>query len=272
MKLALPTSLALALLTLGAGSVAAAPPKGATVIKVAGAAQPPPSWAEASYLEIGAPGHPARISLRVSLSPTGAIRQDLQDLGPTGSLSSQVWAPVGAAAAGAERLDDAPGWIQVLAGRSLDAVLRAKRVDAGVTSLAHDGATILWVLGAGPHAPDAPQVHVERETGRLRQFTERLPGPPGPDGSTTPERVVAVRLSGGAADTGERAAWPARVEIAAGGRVVTLALQSLTVGEPLDARRFVIEPVADPAPEGLETPPAPVPPSSPEPDPRGTTL
>ncbi|PKN54667.1 MAG: hypothetical protein CVU56_25230, partial [Deltaproteobacteria bacterium HGW-Deltaproteobacteria-14] len=200
MKFVLPTTLALALVTLGAGPAAAAPPKGAAVIKVARAAQPAPSWAEASYLEVGGPGRPPRISLRVSLSPTGAIRQDLQDLGPGGSLSTQVWAPVGAAPAGADRLDEAPGWLQVLAGRSLDAVLRAKQVDVGVTSLAHDGATILWVLGAGPHAADAPQVHVERATGRLRLFTERLPGAAGPDGRATPERVVTVRLAGASDD------------------------------------------------------------------------
>ncbi|PKN58089.1 MAG: hypothetical protein CVU56_07415, partial [Deltaproteobacteria bacterium HGW-Deltaproteobacteria-14] len=65
---------------------------------------------------------------------------------------------------------------------------------------------------------------------------------------------------------------PARVEIAAGGRVVALALQSLTVGEPLDARRFVTAPESAPTPSGPESAPAPVTPPPPESDPRGTTL
>ncbi|TNF31424.1 MAG: hypothetical protein EP329_12400, partial [Deltaproteobacteria bacterium] len=258
MKLALVTSLATFTALLGAVSPAlGVPPKGTLVVERAAAALPPAGWAEAAYLEVGSPGHPSRLGLRVSLSPAGVIRQDIQDLGPRGTLSSQVWAPVGAAPAGAELLDDAPGWLQLLSGRPLAAVLRAKGVDATVTSFAHDGPTILWVLGAGPHAPEAPQIHVERDSGRLRRFTERVLGPAPVDGAPRAEHVIHVRLSGKAAEEGAEAAWPARVEVEAGGRTVTFALSALTLGEPLAPERFRLE-----APD--DTVPVPDAPASPE--------
>ena len=39
-------------------------------------------------------------------------------------------------------------------------------------SLAHDGAIILWVVGAGPAEADRSQIHVERRGGVLRRLVE----------------------------------------------------------------------------------------------------
>jgi|GEM_PF-3445795 len=272
MKLALATTLVtLSALAVPVAPAAAVPPKGARVVATAADAQPAPAWVEADYLEVPSEGRPARLALRVSMSPKGAIRQDIQDLGPRASLSTQIWAPIGAAPAGAAALDEAPGWLQVLSGRPLAAVLRAKDVDADKTSFAHDGPTILWVLGAGPHDSEAAQIRVERATGRLRRFTEIVLGPAATDGGPPVRQVVTVRLAGAAAKEGAEAAWPARIEVESAGRTVAFALRELTIGQPLDPDRFRAELPEEPAPPAPPEQPA-TPAPGPDPGGPGATL
>ncbi|PIE20404.1 MAG: hypothetical protein CSA66_00535 [Proteobacteria bacterium] len=269
--------LLLMLLTLSpAAPGRAAPPRSRAVVDKARAAQPAPDWAHATWLqEVGPGGPPPALALRVMLSPRGVVRQDVQGLRDGYALETLVWADEDLGVAGARPLVEAPAWLQVLAGRDLRAILAAKGVADGRTSLAHDGSTILWVLGAGPHDPDLPQLHVERATGRLRAFVERVAGV---DGVPT---SVAVTLSGRAAEVGPRAAWPQRITIAPkGGAPVTFALQRLELGQPIAdalllppalapaeaAPAVPLGPAAMPAPSkgGAPSPSAP-PPSAPSP-------
>ncbi len=226
-----------------AGPALATPPSPRSVVTKARAAQPAKGWATATFLQQARAGQAPSLALRVTLSPDGVIRQDVQRLRDGYAIETLVWADAAPDRAGVLPLGDAPGWLQVLSGRPLDAVLKAKSVDRRRTSYGHDAATILWVLGAGPQDPDLPQIQVERDSGRLRAFVERVAAA---GGAATP---VAVALSGQAGEGPARAAWPASVTISpSGGQPVTFALQTLVLGAPLADSELFPESTAPPAP------------------------
>jgi len=238
-------ALAAGLLALEGGDAAAAPPSAEAVIGATTRAQPAPGWVQATYLQIRDEG-PPRLALRISLSPDGAIRQDVERLDGLGGLDTRVWRPADEAAPP----EHAPGWLQVLAGRPLAGILAGKGVRQDLVSFARDGATILWVLGAGPHEPELPQIHVERATGRLRAFVEEVT-------ESDTSRAVTVRLDGALGPAGSAGApWPERITITpAEGAEVAFSIRSFSLGEPLSASLFAPPERGEPRrPAGLRDP------------------
>lgn len=228
----------LAVLGSGVGTAAAAPPTGAAVLALASRAAPAPAWAQATYLEVPSEGLPARRLLRLSTSPEGFVREDREDLGPQGALATEIWGPPGRSAPGIAAITEAPGWIQLLAGRRVEAVVADLGIDPKRTALSRDDATVLVVLGAGPAERDRPQLHVERDSGRVRRVTERV-RPPSLDGVTLEgDSPLSVELRGSAGADAPRAAWPERLVIVTLEGVTTFALQDLRVGAPLDPALF----------------------------------
>lgn len=225
-----PAALLLAAALLGAPPAGATPPRGAEVLALAAKAQTAPRWVRANFVERrpGSAGAAAgSLALRLAFSPSGAIRLDVERLGAVRSVDTTLW---GGSQPGARPLAQAPGWLQVLAGRPVAEVARDKGVDPKITSLAHAGPIILWVLGAGPRDSTLPQLAIDRSSGRLVRFTDRAG-----DGDA-PGRSVTVELGWPAAAD---APFPDRISIAQDGApAVVLGLSFVSVGDPLDDDLF----------------------------------
>lgn len=217
---------------LGAAPAArATPPKGAEVLALAAKGQPPARWVRANLVERAPAGVTGggSLALRLAFSPAGVIRLDVERLGAVRTVDTTVW---GGSAPGARPLAEAPAWLQLLAGRPVADVARDKHVDTKITSFAHAGPAVLWVLGAGPR-DDSPQIAVDRATGRLVRVTERSGGDDGPAAG----HAVTVELGWPAA--APESPFPERVTIAQdGARPVVLGLSFVSVGDPLDADLF----------------------------------
>jgi len=160
----------------------AALPSPDVVVNHARAAQAPPREVDVTYMERTA-GVPSRRAFRVRARGYGVFRLDTQDLA-IGATHTRVWVRPGLKGPGhagpevglpeaRSALDDAPFWIRWFLGEPVETILQDMEVDMSRVSLDHDGAVILWVLGASPAEDDLPQVHVERRGGILRRLVER---------------------------------------------------------------------------------------------------
>lgn len=152
-------------------------------------------------------------------------------------------------------LTSAPAWVRLLAGSPPREVVRSLGVDRRITSLELVEHTVLVVVGAGPRQRDVPQLHLERETGRLRRVIERRP--PGPN-QPAPGPLLDVRLDGVAGEDPLSKAWPARIEVTEGDK--TRVLHVTAVRAPAPPPPLPTEPALPPA-QGSERQgqPAPTP-------------
>lgn len=164
------------LLAVGPPPATAAPPSPDKVIARAVAASPDRlASTQVTYLEVPRGDAPPRVLLRISVGPEGQLREDLQDLGPGGGTVVRIWAPAPAGAPPPTGpIDAAPAWLRLLVGHPVEGVLQTMGVDTTRVAFALDGRELLWVLGAGPQSPDAPQIHLAAATGQLRRVTERV--------------------------------------------------------------------------------------------------
>jgi hypothetical protein len=127
----------------------------------------------------------------------------------------------------------------LLTGAEPASALARASVDRGVTSLAHDDSEVLWVLGAGPQRPTAPQVHVVRASGRLRRVVA------GARAGAAAALVVAV-MRGQAGPDPLAQRWPAHITLTAGGRTTVLRVQSVQALPP-PPTKSALEPPLEPA-------------------------
>jgi hypothetical protein len=117
-----------------------------------------------------------------------------------------------------------PAWVRFMARDPMMDILRQMKVNLGRTSLARVGTTIVWVIGAGPHDKNLPQVHLERKTGRLRRVVTR-------EGRIVHE----VRFDGRFAKEGVGASFPARVSWTRGKEQIVYRLTGVNqVSVPVD--------------------------------------
>ena len=147
---------------------------------VLAAMQPPATPFVVNYVEAPATGV-ARVAVRVLSDGQGRARIDVQDL--QGGVSRSRF--FGVVTQGAvQSLDRAPIWLQWWMARPVMKIAKAAGIDAGVRSLGHADGEILWVVGASPKQLEVPQLHVERETGRLRRAVDG-----GDEGPISPARL-----------------------------------------------------------------------------------
>jgi hypothetical protein len=177
---------------MGGGSLAAIPSVGQVTVK-AQRALSRTTPVRLTYTEVKAEA-PATVAMRLVVVPEVGVR--LERLSLSGEQISnaltRVWHVSGALRDGSVGLDQAPAWLQVLAGRNLKAVLQTAGVNTGRVSLAHVDGTILWVLGAGPLERSRPQLHVVRATGQPWRIIARSSRPDGPHEDVVFEGVAAV--------------------------------------------------------------------------------
>lgn len=106
--------------------------------------------------------------------------------------------------------NEPPAWVRWLSGQSATALFRTLGIDRSVSSLALSERTVLWVAGAKPRQFGRAQVHLERETGRLRRVVE-LRGP-----------VVLDTLFKGTFQSDDDALrWPRFITFQTSGKVTT---------------------------------------------------
>ncbi|MGB0588132.1 MAG: hypothetical protein ACPGU1_00495 [Myxococcota bacterium] len=162
------SSVAALIVSLVASSALAAMPSGDEMLTHIAAMQPAATPFVVNYVEVPSQGI-ARVAVRVLSDGQGRARIDLQDL--QGGVSRSRF--FGAVTQGAvESLDRAPIWLQWWMARPATMIAKVVGIDAGVRSLGHADGEILWVVGASPKQQEVPQLHVERETGRLRRAVD----------------------------------------------------------------------------------------------------
>ena len=88
-------------------------------------------------------------------------------------------------------------------------------------SLAHVEGVVVWVLGAGPRERMRPQVHIERESGRLRAVM----------GQEEVPIMVRATLDDYVSDEGVVTRFPRRLTLRQGGRDVVFINTWLKRGE-----------------------------------------
>lgn len=203
--------------------------------------------ADITWTEVREEG-PGRFAMRAIFDGTGRLRLAVQDM-RDGSTTVEDWAANPGQTA-ALPLDDAPFWLRWLSGVPLPGARQRLGLDGARTSLAHDGPTILWVLGAGPRQPDLPQVQVERESGRLRRVVERRPG----SGVAGVLDVFLEELHG---PEHPASPWPHRIRVREGPADRLYQATRVRVGVPLDPDTFADWPSPPPSPP--PAPPAPAP-------------
>ena len=167
--------------------------------------------------------------MRWILGAHGRARADLLRLSPGGSQVRYL-SP-----------DRVPPWLRLLAGEPAAEVAAAVGLDTAKTSLAHDGGTILVVVGAGPRqrtGPQLPQFHVEQDTGRLRRVIWA-------DASGT---THDVRRGGELVMDGAPTGWPARLVERVGQQERRWALVAVHEGVILEPG--TLTPPPSPAPAG----------------------
>lgn len=184
----------------------------------AGAPAPGPPLQQGSPAPSAAPAPQA---WRVEVWPDGRLQIDREDL-TSGETRTELFPP-----------HEGPLWLRLLTGAEPSAALARAAVERRVTSLAHDDSEVLWVLGAGPQLPAAPQVHVVRASGRLRRVVASAPA-----GEAAGPVVAVLRGEAGAAPPAQR--WPAQITLTAGGRTTVLAVKGVQLLPP--------EPATPPAP------------------------
>jgi len=178
--------------------------------------QPEPVAFVVNYVESPKEGR-ALFAVRVIADGAGRARVDIQDLAD-GRTRSRFF---GAENKGAvQTIEHAPPWLQWWMGRPVAEIAKSAQVAVSTRSLAHAGGEILWVIGAGPRDLKAPQLHIERETGRLRRVVSG-----GDHGSVTP-----VRLDDYTAQDGVVTRFPQRLTLRLNRREVTLVKTWLRVG------------------------------------------
>ena len=143
-------------------------PSGDEMLTHIAAMQPAATPFVVNYVEAPTQGV-ARVAVRVLSDGQGPARIDIQDL-QDGASRSRFF---GALTEGAvQSLDRAPIWLQWWMARPVMTIVKATGIDAGVRSLGHADGEIVWVVGARPKQQEVPQLHVERETGRLRRAVD----------------------------------------------------------------------------------------------------
>jgi hypothetical protein len=213
--------------TFAASAAHGAIPDGKAMLTRIATTQPAPAPFVVNYVEAPTEGV-ALVAVRVIADGKGRARIDIQDL--QGGLSRSRF--FGALTQGAtQSMDRAPIWLQWWMGRPVTEIVAAARVKSAIRSLSHAGGEILWVLGAGPKQPDVPQLHIERETGRLRRAVSG--GDEGP--------VVPARLDDYMERNGAVTRFPRRLTLRLNGRDVTLVNTWMRVGEDaqIDPGEFV---------------------------------
>ncbi len=184
--------------------------------------------------------------LRWILGPQGRARVDLVRLSSTrvGQPSQVTYLPP----------NQVPPWLRLLAGDSPAEVATAWDVDRAKTSLAHDGGTILVVVGAGPRDRMSPQFHLERDTGRLRRVIWR----------DAEGAIHDVRLDGALVMDDASTGWPARLVERVGSEVRRWELTAVHEGVVLEPGQLTPPPPPSPDPSTAPSPPPTLDPSGPE--------
>jgi len=208
------------LFLLAAPVVHGALPSGEEMLARIATTQPAPVAFVVNYVEAPTEGR-ALFAVRVIADGTGHARIDVQDL--QGGLTRSSFFGVEKKGA-VQTIEHAPLWLQWWMGRPVAEIVKSAQVSISTRSLAHAGGEILWVIGAGPRDLDAPQLHIERETGLLRRVVSG-----GDDGP-----VVPARLDDYTTQDGVVTRFPKRLTLVLNRREVTLVKTWLRVGE--DAR------------------------------------
>ena len=136
-------------------------------------AQPERYHVMATYEEATTGSRPP-MAIRVVVRADGALRLDIQDV-HHGHTKSRVWnlsSKVSETPPPSEGASRPPAWLCWLVAYPLSEMMADKAVATARVSLSHLGGVILWVVGAGPQQPDVPQLHFERESGRLRRSVD----------------------------------------------------------------------------------------------------
>ena len=152
-------------LILWAPAAEAALPSGERVLEVLEAQQLAPLTFVVNYVEEAPKGGTPSLALRVVGDAQGRARIDTLSL-RSGETQSRYFGAQGQE--GVTPLEQAPFWLQWWMGRPVRDLVARGGVKSERVSLAHIEGVVVWVLGAGPRERVRPQVHVEREGGRLR--------------------------------------------------------------------------------------------------------
>jgi hypothetical protein len=204
-------------IVLSASIAHAALPSAAKMMAQVTSMQPSPTPFVVNYVEAPVDGV-ALLAVRVIADGAGRARIDMQDL--QGGLSRSSF--FGPTARGAiQSIDRAPIWLQWWMGRPVAEIATAAGVMVSTRSLSHADGEILWVLGAGPRQPDAPQLQLERETGRLRRAVSGEDGGP----------VAPARLDDFVQREGVETRFPKHLTLRVNRRDVMLVNTWLRVGD-----------------------------------------
>jgi hypothetical protein len=149
-----------------------------TIQVAAQKAQPERYHVMATYEEVHTGSRPS-MAIRIIVNAEGDVRLDTQNV-QNGHTKSRVWALSPSTPAPRSPSKGSlrpPAWLCWLAAHPVSDIVHDKGIATSRVSLAHLDGTILWVVGAGPHDTELPQLHFERDSGRLRRAVDKVLSP-----------------------------------------------------------------------------------------------